>query len=346
MLPTVKPVSPLVTVQEGDRATIAVRLDDPGPEDRTKLVVRVAEGADELLRGATYPAGTVELALPVLEPGVHDLSVYVYDGNRQYIEVRASVTVVVTPEEVRQTSPERSPAVQLGTCAGPVPLSADEAALLQRWNAAREQAGLPALGLSAELSRAASALAGQSLGVLGLAPGADVGKAVSDAGYLGREVRALPFSRDLDPFDVLEGLRAAEPDTIFSTTGRMVGVAKRAEGSDVKWVVVVGGIVDCEVAPAAAGVAPQLAVTPPAGPLVEGARVQLTVDASDPDGDLAEVRVDWGDGTVAGITHRYGDDGVYSVARHRPRRAGQRDLLGAADPHGGRRGARRRPRGR
>ena len=313
VLPTVRPVSPLVTVQEGDRATVAVRIDDPGPDDRTKLNVRVAEGADELLRGATYPAGTVELALPVLEPGVHDLSVYVYDGNRQYLEVRASVTVVVTPEEVRQTSSERAPAVQLGTCAGPVPLSADEAALLQRWNAAREQAGLPALGLSAELSQAASVLAGQSLGVLGLAPGTDVGKAADDAGYAGREVRALPFSRDLDPFDVLEGLRAAEPDTIFSTTGRMVGVAKRAEGSDVKWVVVVGGIVDCAVAPADAGVAPQLAVTPPAGPLVEGGRVQLTVDTSDPDGDLAEVRVDWGDGTVAGITHRYRDDGVYSV---------------------------------
>jgi uncharacterized protein YkwD len=46
---------------------------------------------------------------------------------------------------------------------------------------------------------------------------------------------------------------------------------------------------------------------------VEGARIDLPVTASDPDGDLAEVRVDWGDGTVAGTTHRYRDDGTYSV---------------------------------
>jgi uncharacterized protein YkwD len=313
VLPTVTPVWPLVTVQEGDRATIAVRIDDPGPEARKRLVVRVAEGTTELVRSATYPAGTVQLTLPVLAPGGHTVTVFVYDGNSQFVEVRANVSVAVVRQEVRALAAEQPPVVTLGSCAAPVALAAEEAALLQRWNAAREQAGLAPLALSAELSRAASSLAGQSLGVLGLAPGADVGKAADDAGYGSRNVRALPFSRDLDPVDVLEGLRASEPGTIFTTTGRMVGVAKRAQGTDVKWVVVVGEIVDCEVEPVGAGTAPVLSVTPPAGPLVEGARVELAVTATDPDGDLAEVRVDWGDGTVSGTSHRYRDDGVYDV---------------------------------
>ena len=83
-------------------------------------------------------------------------------------------------------------------------------------------------------------------------------------------------------------------------------------GPDTKWVIVVGLVQDCDAAPAAPGAPPTVTVTPPTN-VTEGDTVSLAVQATDPDGDLAKMRVDWGDGSTGSTTHRYRDDGTFAL---------------------------------
>jgi uncharacterized protein YkwD len=311
--PSIELLTPVVVVAEGARPVLDVVVDDPGPVDRKALIVtaRRDTSSGSLLAAVTTPAGPVRLSLDPLPVGTHTVAVRVDDGRTQ---AHVLGSVIVTAEEVAPVVPPPPEPVTVSTCATPTRLSSVEADLLERWNRSRLALGLPVLALSSELTAAAATMASASLGTPGLAAGVDLGAVLADAGYAGRlGARVLTHSRADGAPATLEALRSNEVTTVFSTSAQMVGIAFVARGVDAKWVVVVGDVVDCDADSVDEGRPPELTVVPPAGPVDEGALTTVGVTATDPDDDIAEVRVDWGDGTVSGTSHRYRDDGTFDL---------------------------------
>ena len=308
--PSVEVVNPYVTTPIGVAAVVQLVIDDPGPVDRKGLRVSAMGNTGRVSSYDRYPAGVVALSLNVLPPGTHQLRVIVEDDTES---VEVPITVVVIDDAQPPPPPPERPR-PVATCASqPVVLSGPEAELWDRWNSARTSAGLPRLELSPELTSAAATIARGSLGVLGIAAGVDVVTISDDAGYAGAfGVNALASSREQAPAGVLEALRASGSSTVFSADAQMAGVALVRDGPNTKWVIVVGQVQDCDSAPRAPGAAPTVTVTPPSS-VIEGDTVSAIVQAADVDGDLAEMRVDWGDGFTGSTTHRYRDDGTFAL---------------------------------
>lgn len=308
--PSVEVVNPYVTTPVGVAAVVQLVVDDPGPVDRKGLRISTDGATGRVSSYDRYPAGVVALSLNVLPPGTHQLRVIVEDDTES-IEVPITVVVI---DDAQPPPPPPEPPRPVETCAPqPVVLSGPESELWDRWNSARTSAGLPRLELSPELTSAAATIARGSLGVLGIPAGVDEITISDDAGYAGAfGVNALASSREQAPAGVLEALRASGSSTVFSADAQMAGVALVRDGPNTKWVIVVGQVQDCDSAPRAPGVAPTVTVTPPSN-VIEGDTVSAVVQAADVDGDLAEMRVDWGDGSTGSTTHRYRDDGTFTL---------------------------------
>jgi uncharacterized protein YkwD len=104
----------------------------------------------------------------------------------------------------------------------------------------------------------------------------------------------------------------SEIGTWFGSGMAMVGISRVSDDISTRWVVHVGGVMDCDETPLPAGSAPVASLSAPAT-IEEGVTVHVEPTSTDPDGDLSRQIVYWGDGTYGGIRHRYADDGTYTI---------------------------------
>jgi PKD repeat protein len=306
--PTIEAVVPITTVTAGERAKVQFVIDDAGRTDRRALKVQIS-GAPTSIATAVREAGLVTVDVGVLTADT-TIQAAVIDPANAY-SPWASVRVVVTPEPV---PPPPCPGGPM--CPPPpvsarldAPLDAQERTLFNMITAARRTAGLPALSVSAELNAVANTSARANTSGASV----DLRAAVAASGYPSASTVRLAITGD-DSGTVAATLSAHMLSLVTDPSVQMLGIARVGlDGDTDTYAIVVGDVLDTDVTPPPRGTAPTLSVTFSATGLSEGVTVAPTITAGDVDDDLTAIDIDWGDGTIGGRSHRFRDDGTFTV---------------------------------
>ena len=318
-VPTIEAVSPIVLTSAGTPVSVSVLVDDAGKEDRRSLKVTLASSNTKFggNRVVNKPAGAVRFDLGGLPAGDYPITATVTDDAGQSATTTFTLYASVVAPEPIPAPPVPPVLVEARGCTTPIPLDLDEAELLARINAQRAAAHQPPLVMSSKLTAAAERHSSDLLATGDVSDTGSDGSSsrdrITDAGYPRTAGYGTWNSGSPTIGEAWANLRQySEIGTWFGPGMSMIGISRVSDDISTRWVVHVGGVMDCDETTLPVGSAPVASLSAPAS-IEEGVTVTVDPTSTDPDGDLSRQTVYWGDGTYGGIRHRYSDDGTYTI---------------------------------